>query len=358
MWNFRFVFASLIVALMGVAASSAAEQKGYGSWKNFMPSSLESLPKDEFMDLVTYADTVCQALNDECPVPITPVTDLSGINIYDDEVEFFVEFFGPLDYFFFDYDKTKEGFLPEIVSNEESTRRIISTLVSDESRSNIAFYVAIFVESGKTVTINMIENDDDDDDDSSEFSKGAQAVLYPDGSLGDIEIMDYPRMTRIVIVDPEEANLRVLTVEDMIASAYDPDDDDDDDIDDDDDDRVFTATEQPAQFPGGEDAMMHWLAQKITYPQEAADNNIQGRVIVRFIVKKDGSISGVQIAKGVHKDLDQESLRVVKAMPRWVPGKINGNPVSSYFNLPINFKLAIDDDDDDYYDDEDDEDDE
>lgn len=356
MCNFRVVFASLIIALIGVVASSA-EQKSYGSWKDFMPSRLESLPEYDLMDLVTYADTVSQALNEECPVSITPVTNLSAINIYPDEVEIFVDFFGPLDYFFFDYDEKKDVFLPDTVSNEESCRRIINTLVIDVPRLNIASHASVFVESGKAVTINIIENNDEDDD-SSEFSKGARAVFYPDGSLGDIEIMDYPRMTRIIIVDPDEDNDTILAIDDLRESDYELDDDDY--LNDNSDYEISLFVDEPAEFPGGMDALMEWLSENIIYPQEAADNDIQGKVIVRFIVEKDGSIGKAVIVKGVHKDLDRESLRVVKAMPRWEPGKIDGRSVRSYYNLPITFQLASDpyDDDDDYYDEEDEEDDE
>ena len=107
-----------------------------------------------------------------------------------------------------------------------------------------------------------------------------------------------------------------------------------------DDKTIFTAVEQQAAFPGGEKAMMNWLSKNINYPQAAADNGIQGRVIVKFVVEKDGSIGNVTVVKGVDKDLDKEAIRVVKKMPKWQPGKNNGAAVRSYFNLPVTFKLA------------------
>lgn len=103
--------------------------------------------------------------------------------------------------------------------------------------------------------------------------------------------------------------------------------------------QIFVAVEQPAEFPGGMAALMRWLNNNMRYPEAAQQNDIQGRVIVNFVVEKDGSIANVKIAKGVDKDLDREALRVVKKMPKWQPGKNNGVAVRSYFNLPVTFRL-------------------
>lgn len=102
---------------------------------------------------------------------------------------------------------------------------------------------------------------------------------------------------------------------------------------------IFVAVEQMAEFPGGMGALMKWLSNNIRYPEAAQQNDIQGKVTVRFVVEKDGSIGAVNILKGVDKDLDREAIRVVKKMPKWQPGKNNGVPVRSYFNLPVQFRL-------------------
>lgn len=102
---------------------------------------------------------------------------------------------------------------------------------------------------------------------------------------------------------------------------------------------IFVAVEQQAEFPGGMAALMKWLGNNIRYPEAAQQNDIQGKVIVKFVVEKDGSIGAATILKGVDKDLDREALRVVKKMPKWQPGKNNGVAVRSYFNLPVTFKL-------------------
>lgn len=102
---------------------------------------------------------------------------------------------------------------------------------------------------------------------------------------------------------------------------------------------IFVAVEQQAEFPGGTAAMMKWLSNNIRYPETAQANDVQGRVIVKFVVEKDGSIGKATILKGVDKDLDKEALRVVQKMPKWQPGKNNGVAVRSYFNLPVTFRL-------------------
>lgn len=103
---------------------------------------------------------------------------------------------------------------------------------------------------------------------------------------------------------------------------------------------IFVAVEQPAEFPGGMGALMKWLGNNIRYPEAAQQNDIQGKVVVKFVVEKDGSIGAADVIKGVDKDLDREAIRVVKKMPKWQPGKNNGVSVRSYFTLPVVFKLA------------------
>ncbi|MBD5211606.1 MAG: energy transducer TonB [Bacteroidales bacterium] len=103
--------------------------------------------------------------------------------------------------------------------------------------------------------------------------------------------------------------------------------------------QIFTAVEQQAQYPGGQGALMKFLSSNIRYPESAQQNDIQGRVIVKFVVEKDGSIGQAQVVKGVDRALDQEALRVVKKMPRWQPGKNNGVAVRSWFTLPVTFRL-------------------
>ena len=103
--------------------------------------------------------------------------------------------------------------------------------------------------------------------------------------------------------------------------------------------KVFDVVEQMPSFPGGNAALMNYLGQNIKYPVIAEENGIQGRVIVQFVVGKDGHISDVRVAKSVDPSLDKEAVRVVKGMPRWIPGKQNGQAVTVRYTLPVTFRL-------------------
>lgn len=106
------------------------------------------------------------------------------------------------------------------------------------------------------------------------------------------------------------------------------------------DDKIFDIVEQMPTFPGGNGKLSEFLSQNVRYPVVAVENGIQGRVIVRFVVERDGSVSNVSVAKGVEASLDQEAVRVVKLMPKWNPGKQNGKAVRTKFNVPISFQLT------------------
>lgn len=103
--------------------------------------------------------------------------------------------------------------------------------------------------------------------------------------------------------------------------------------------KIFTAVEEEPQFPGGISELYKWLSNNIRYPEMAAQNNIQGRVIVQFVVEKDGSVGEVVVKRGKDPDLDKEAVRVVKSLPKFIPGKMNGQSVRVWYTLPINFKL-------------------
>lgn len=104
-------------------------------------------------------------------------------------------------------------------------------------------------------------------------------------------------------------------------------------------DMVFDVVEVMPQYPGGPIAMLKYLMENIKYPEQAMKEGIQGRVTVRFIVEKDGSISDVRPVLSVHPLLNKEAVRVVESMPKWSPGKHNGKPVRVRFNVPVMFKL-------------------
>ncbi len=101
----------------------------------------------------------------------------------------------------------------------------------------------------------------------------------------------------------------------------------------------FLVVEDQPEFPGGTAALMDYLRKNIRYPAICRENNIQGRVLVTFIVNKDGSIVEPEIVKSVHPQLDREALRVISSMPNWKPGAQRGKPVRVKFNVPVNFRL-------------------
>ena len=102
---------------------------------------------------------------------------------------------------------------------------------------------------------------------------------------------------------------------------------------------VFEYVEQMPSFPGGDAALMQYLSKNIKYPPVAEEMGIQGRVICTFVVERDGSVSDIRIAKSVDPSLDKEAMRVVSAMPKWIPGRQNGQMVRVKYTLPVTFRL-------------------
>lgn len=101
--------------------------------------------------------------------------------------------------------------------------------------------------------------------------------------------------------------------------------------------QVSTKPHMPS-FPGGKEALMQYFAENMKYPQDAYEQKIGGRVLVQFVIEKDGSISDVEIARSVFPSLDEEAIRLVKGMPRWNPGKQNDKAVRIKYVLPVTFQ--------------------
>ena len=110
-------------------------------------------------------------------------------------------------------------------------------------------------------------------------------------------------------------------------------------------DKIYTCVEQMPRFfgLGGEAALMKYIESRLNYPPMAAKNNIQGKVIVKFVVKKDGSVGEVKVVRSVDKDLDEEAVRLVKTLSKFIPGRQNGQAVSVWYTLPVTFKLPQED---------------
>ena len=149
----------------------------------------------------------------------------------------------------------------------------------------------------------------------------ANGPELPDGMTGVATLQDKKGMqkTKEVAPPPPPAPVKSATVNDSV---------------------VFEVVEEMPDFPGGQSALMEYLAKNIKYPATAHENGKQGRVIVMFVVKKDGSISDVKTVRGVDPYLDKEAERVIAAMPNWKPGKQRGQAVNVRFTVPVTFRLS------------------
>lgn len=128
----------------------------------------------------------------------------------------------------------------------------------------------------------------------------------------------------------DDANGEVLKAKEVIAQPEPPKQEEN---------KVFDVVEQMPSFPGGNSALMQYLSSNVRYPVVAQENGVQGRVVVSFVVEKDGSITDVNVVRGVDPSLDKEAARVVRSMPNWIPGKQNGSAVRVKYNVPVSFKL-------------------
>ncbi len=173
----------------------------------------------------------------------------------------------------------------------------------------------------------------------ADASSSSQTVLMPSGKNG--EFSHSAKKGEILIVAKDGYNPIKITVEKPISdltltlekpaiSA----------VDDKNQDEVYMVVDQQPEFPGGAASMMQYLARNMRYPKKAHDDSIQGRVLVTFIIDKDGSINDAEVVQPVHPLLDAEALRVIREMPKWEPGYQNGEPVKVKYTVPINFRLS------------------
>ena len=105
------------------------------------------------------------------------------------------------------------------------------------------------------------------------------------------------------------------------------------------DDKIYEVCEQMPIFEGGDAALLKYLTDSVKYPELAKKHGVQGRVVIGFIVEKDGSLTDVKVLRPVDIDLDAEALRVIKGMPKWIPGRQNGKRVRVRYNVPVSFRL-------------------
>ena len=162
----------------------------------------------------------------------------------------------------------------------------------------------------------------------SEFGKIVPLESSDDyESVSDIEIEAIKESVKFKI-DPESDNVESGLDNNKSTSVEENDDSD-----------VVGAVDEMPFFPGGPSALIEYLSKAIRYPVETEENSVQGRVICSFVIERDGSISDVKVIKGVDPSLDKEAQRVIMAMPKWNPGKLNGTAVRAKYTAPVTFRL-------------------
>lgn len=102
---------------------------------------------------------------------------------------------------------------------------------------------------------------------------------------------------------------------------------------------IYTVVQQQPEFPGGMSKLGQYISENLRYPKVAQAAGLSGRVFIRFLITKQGAIEGVKVLKGVSPEIDAEAIRMVASMPNWVPGKVDGQAVDCFYNLPINFSV-------------------
>ena len=145
-----------------------------------------------------------------------------------------------------------------------------------------------------------------------------------------IEIIDDDAEVEEDIMISDEDNSEWVDINTVVAVEPEPEIEDD---------TPFQVVEDQPEFPGGTAALMEYLRKNIKYPAVCRENNIQGKVIVTFIVNKDGAIVEPEVIKGVNPSLDKEALRVISTMPNWKPGYQRGKAVRVRYSVPVNFRL-------------------
>lgn len=146
-------------------------------------------------------------------------------------------------------------------------------------------------------------------------------------------VEDDVEIEEIDMQSAEDDNNTIVEVVDLSASTG-PEEEEDAEAN-----TIFTVVEQQPEFPGGEAALMAFIKKNLKYPAFAAENGIQGRVTLSFVVEKDGSVTDIQEMRSPSEDLTKEAKRVVSAMPKWKPGKQRGKPVRVKYVLPVTFRL-------------------
>jgi len=155
----------------------------------------------------------------------------------------------------------------------------------------------------------------------------------------DVEVKEKPpTIEELKVADPGQKNLKgdknaEVTIDEPVGNS-------DAKVTEEDPNKIFTSVEKNPEFPGGLEKFYAYLSKSIRYPAVARENNTQGKVIVNFVVEKDGSLTDVKVVRGIGDGCDEEAVRVLRASPHWGPGIQNGRPVRCSYTVPISFTLS------------------
>ena len=164
-------------------------------------------------------------------------------------------------------------------------------------------------------------------------TKRTEPVIHKTSVLKEIKMIADKNEDEDTVSFTIDAEITEFQAFDFDPIEY-PDDEEDDDFN-----KIWYFTEKKPEFPGGETALKKYIANSIKYPLKAVNNDIQGRVYVKFIVNKEGKIEQAKVMRSIDPLLDEEALRIINQMPDWKPGTNNGIKVSVWFSLPVSFVI-------------------
>lgn len=184
--------------------------------------------------------------------------------------------------------------------------------------------------TGKTQSVTTI---DDEDDQETETPTCYEQILPPvisdtSAEVNNIEKSSEKKINKNEIIPVEEIEPMIITCYDVAVVPEEPDVVQTTD-------EIFRTVDTMPHFPGGEKALTEFIQKNLRYPE--TDTDVQGRVVIRFVVEKDGEISNIEILRSLASEFDKEAVRIIQLMPKWVPGKQNGKPARVYYTLPIRF---------------------
>ena len=218
------------------------------------------------------------------------------------------------------FAKPEEEVIATVTVQEITTMEVEEEIIEEEEKFEIPEPEPVVapeeVANQQRVTDLLIVEDEKIEEDKQ--VKNQEEVLENEAQAGALDITDGTNDLNKITIKEEVIAAPVVEEEQPLNIAM---------------------VEQKPEFNGGEAAMYKWLSDNIVYPTIAAEEGVSGRVVVEFVVGKDGSISDVRVVRPRHPALDKEAVRVVKSMPAWIPGRNNGQPVKVTYTLPVQFKL-------------------